>query len=104
VSTGRAARIPSCRRELKVAIKLSRQSAEKVFEVPFVLRIPVVRGLVWWLADRGLFRATLEEAVKQSMIRSQERAAVITLPGPAPATDSYSIDDGRRAAGTEGSH
>jgi len=66
-----------------------------------VFRVPVLRGLLWWLADHGILRTSIEEHFKIRLLR---RGDVGPDPVPFPAVPPAGVkrDAGRDSTAAEG--
>jgi hypothetical protein len=50
-----------------------------------LFRLSVTRALLWWIADRGILRVSIEEAFKRNFLRGQkDEAHVVRLPAAVP--------------------
>ncbi len=66
-----------------------------------VFRVPVLRGLLWWLADHGILRTSIEEHFKRRLLRRGD-VGVEPVPFPHVAQPGTQHDPGRESTAAEG--
>jgi len=66
-----------------------------------VFRVPVLRGLLWWLADHGILRTSIEEHFKRRLLRRGDVGAE-PVPFPKVPPPGSERDTGRESTAARG--
>ena len=84
---------------MEVALKLRYVVAEKML-MSILFRVSLLRVVLWWLADHGIFRVPVEEAFKRDLLRRRGLAeAVVLVPRDNAGRDDAQTSRSRRAGG-----